>query len=99
MKRRQFLIAGSGSLLFGWLSALLPQGAMAAAPAHRYRHTDQEISIFQPESATWQASLRLQSHLRVGDVWQQGHLLCARIHLGSHSFVLTSADGRTWQSS
>ncbi|HRJ43515.1 MAG TPA: hypothetical protein PL105_16630, partial [Caldilineaceae bacterium] len=66
MKRRQFLIAGSGSLLFGWLSALLPQGAMAAAPAHRYRHTDQEISIFQPESATWQASLRLQSHLRVG---------------------------------
>lgn len=98
MIRRQFLIAGSVSLLFGWLSALLPQRALAAAPARRYRHTGQEISIFQPENATWQVSLRLTGNSRVDKVWQQEDRLYARIHNGVGSFVLTSSDGRVWQS-
>lgn len=99
MQRRTFLLAGTIGIVSGWLGVGNIRPALAAAPVLRYRRSEREIQILAEDSLTWQVSLRLQESLSVGRVWQEDDLLCARIHNGIHSFVLTSTDGSLWQSS
>lgn len=99
MQRRAFLLAGAIGIVSGWLGGGQIRRVLAAPPTLRYRRSEREIQILTEDGLTWQVSLRVQEGRRVGRVWQQDDLLCARIHNDVHSFVLTSTDGSLWQSS
>ena len=99
MQRREFLVTGTLMVFAGWLGIQQPRLALAATPKRQFRRTDAEIYVLLEGEQHWQVTLRVREGMRVGRVWQKGDLLCARIHNGVHSFVLTSSDGSLWKNS
>jgi hypothetical protein len=58
---------------------------------------DGQVLVSTDAGKTWQKTANFGSHCAVLDLVERNDLIYARVGLQQYSFVLQSADGRTWR--